>query len=204
MSMQTAHLFLSYPASWTTCCCSVYVNSLEPERFAFKIKLIISKLTWRINILSISSVFTLKSLLMICQLWFWYGTVSLGNKNSYYLNQCCPDFQRHMDSLGRNWSLQWRHNEHDSVSNHQRLDCLLNCLFWPRSKKTSKLRVTGLCGWNSPVTGEFHAQRASNAENVSIWWRHHVNTLRSEHKRSIFSNDHFQINFLERKQFCLD
>ena len=22
-------------------------------------------------------------------------------------------------------------------------------------------------------TGEFPAQRASNAENVSIWWRHH-------------------------------
>ena len=22
-------------------------------------------------------------------------------------------------------------------------------------------------------TGEFHAQRVSNAENVSIWWRHH-------------------------------
>ena len=30
-----------------------------------------------------------------------------------------------------------------------------------------------LCGGNSPVTGEFPAQRASNAENVSIWWRHH-------------------------------
>ena len=27
---------------------------------------------------------------------------------------------------------------------------------------------------NSPVTGEFPAQRASNAENVSIWWCHHV------------------------------
>ena len=26
----------------------------------------------------------------------------------------------------------------------------------------------------SPVTGEFPAQRANNAENVSIWWRHHV------------------------------
>ena len=26
-----------------------------------------------------------------------------------------------------------------------------------------------------PVTGEFPAQRASNAENVSIWWRHHEN-----------------------------
>ena len=41
-------------------------------------------------------------------------------------------------------------------------------------EKTSKLRVTGLCVWNSPGTGEFHAQMASNAENVSIWWRHHV------------------------------
>ena len=37
-------------------------------------------------------------------------------------------------------------------------------------------RVTGLCAGNSPVTGEFHAQRASNAENVSIWWRHHDET----------------------------
>ena len=44
-----------------------------------------------------------------------------------------------------------------------------------RSKKTSKLRVTDFCAGNSPVTGEFHAQMASNAENVSIWWRHHVN-----------------------------
>ena len=41
-------------------------------------------------------------------------------------------------------------------------------------KKTSKLRVTGLCAVNSPVSGEFPAQMASNAENVSIWWRHHV------------------------------
>ena len=41
------------------------------------------------------------------------------------------------------------------------------------SKKILKLRVTGLCAENSPVTGEFIAQRASNAENVSIWWRHH-------------------------------
>ena len=42
-----------------------------------------------------------------------------------------------------------------------------------KSKKTSnsKLRVTGLCAGNSPATGEFPAQRTSNAENVSIWWR---------------------------------
>ena len=31
-------------------------------------------------------------------------------------------------------------------------------------KENSKLRVTGLCGGNSPVTGEFPAQRASNVE----------------------------------------
>ena len=42
-----------------------------------------------------------------------------------------------------------------------------------RWNKTSKLRVPGLCEGNSPVTGEFPAQRASNAENVPIWWRHH-------------------------------
>ena len=40
-------------------------------------------------------------------------------------------------------------------------------------KKTSKFRVTGLCAGNSPGTGEFPAQKASNAENVSIWWCHH-------------------------------
>ena len=38
---------------------------------------------------------------------------------------------------------------------------------------TSKPRVTGLCVGNSPVTGEFPAQMASNAENISIWWRNH-------------------------------
>ena len=43
-----------------------------------------------------------------------------------------------------------------------------------RSKKTSMLRVTGLCVGNSPGTGEFPAQIASYAENVSIWWRHHA------------------------------
>ena len=70
-------------------------------------------------------------------------------------------------------TLQWRHIECDGVSNHRQLECLHNRLFWRRSKKISKLRVTGLCEGNSPVTGEFPAQIASNVENVSIWWRHH-------------------------------
>ena len=41
------------------------------------------------------------------------------------------------------------------------------------TKKTSKLCVIGLSKGNSPVTGEFPAQKASDAEYVSIWWRHH-------------------------------
>ena len=52
-------------------------------------------------------------------------------------------------------TLQWRRIERDGV------------------KKTSKLRVTGPCAGNLPVAGEFHAQKASNAEFFSIWWRHH-------------------------------
>ena len=49
------------------------------------------------------------------------------------------------------YTLQWRHNEHDGVSNHQHHDRLLNRLFSRRSKKPSKLRVTGLCAGNSSV-----------------------------------------------------
>ena len=45
-----------------------------------------------------------------------------------------------------------------------------------RSKKTSKLRVTGFCERNSPGT----SQRSSNAVNVSIWWRLHEGTARFE------------------------
>ena len=54
--------------------------------------------------------------------------------------------------------LQWRYNGRNGVSNHQPHECLLNRLFRRRSRKTSKLRATGLCAGNSPVTGEFPAQ----------------------------------------------
>ena len=79
-------------------------------------------------------------------------------------------FYKHMTHIGYgySWTLHWRHNDHhDGVSNHQPRHCLLNGLFRRRSKKTLKLRVTDLCTVNSPGTG------ASNAENVSIWWRLH-------------------------------
>ena len=77
-------------------------------------------------------------------------------------------------------TLQWRHDERDGVSNHRRLYCLLNRLLRPRSKKTSKLRVTGLCKEKPLVTGGFPSQRASKAENISIWWRHHEGSCRND------------------------
>ena len=83
-------------------------------------------------------------------------------------------------------ALQWRYNDRDGVSNHRRLDCLLNGLFRYRSKKTSKLRVTGLYDGNSPVTGVFPAQSASN---VSIWWRHHGTAVSGIHSINAISSD---------------
>ena len=71
-------------------------------------------------------------------------------------------------------TLLWRHNGCDGTSNHHPHECLLNRSFMRRAKKTSKLRVTGLCAGNSPGTGELPAQMASNVENVFIWWRHHA------------------------------
>ena len=79
----------------------------------------------------------------------------------------------HWQHAVSSWTLRWRYNEHDGVSNHLRLNCLHKLLFRRRSKKTSKLRVTGLCAGNPPVTGGFPSQRASHTENVFIWWRHH-------------------------------
>ena len=85
----------------------------------------------------------------------------------------------HLKHKAHTESSQWRHNGRDGVSNHQPRDCLLNLLYRHGSKNTLKLRVTGLCAGNLPVTGEFPAWKANNAENVSIWWRHHGSDLSS-------------------------
>ena len=80
-------------------------------------------------------------------------------------------------------------NGRDGVSNHQSHHCLFNCLFIERrSKETLKLRVTGLCAGNSPVTGEFSAQMANNAEDVSIWWRHHARRITTNPQYGVLSN----------------
>ena len=70
-------------------------------------------------------------------------------------NQPCKEY---CPAVGCSTS-QWCHNERDGVSNHWRFDCLLNCLFRHRSKKTTKLRslafVRGIHWWpvDSPQKG---------------------------------------------------
>ena len=60
---------------------------------------------------------------------------------------------------------------------YQTVDAQKEEVFFPdlliTLRRYAKLRVTGLCVGNSPGTGEFPAQMAGNAENISIWWRHH-------------------------------
>ena len=87
-------------------------------------------------------------------------------------------------------SLQWRHNERDGVLKHRRRDWLHNRLFRRRSKKTSNLGVTGLRERNSPVTGDFPPQRVSNAENVSIWWRHDIHNVTASLRRTVVRSWH--------------
>ena len=89
------------------------------------------------------------------------------------------------------WALHWCHDGRDGVSNHQPHDCLLNRLFRRRSKKTSKLRVTDLSVGNSPVTGEFPAQMAGSAENVSILWRHHGDNALMQEAREMITSVEF-------------
>ena len=60
------------------------------------------------------------------------------------------------------------------VPNHRSFDCIFNSLCGPTSKKQQKSPLLALCERNSLVTGEFPAQRASNARKASIWWRHHA------------------------------
>ena len=99
-------------------------------------------------------------------------------------------------------SSQWRHNKHNGILNPWRLHCLLNCWFRCRSKKTLKLRTTGICEGNSPVTGEFPSQKASKVENVSIWWHHHAMAIagttlvvRLSHCQVSASPDSMEISF---------
>ena len=97
-----------------------------------------------------------------------FGSYNVMIVDVYWSALCLVQVAKPLISVSRvKKTFKWgRHNECDCVSKHRRLDGLLNHLFGRRTKKSSKLRVTGLCEGNSPMTGEFPSQRASNAKNV--------------------------------------
>ena len=78
-------------------------------------------------------------------------------------------------SYFRRWklhtSLQWRHNERGGVSNHPLIAQLL---------VHAKVKENIKAPRHWPLCGEFTGDRwiprtkSSNAENASIWWRHHA------------------------------
>ena len=125
--------------------------------------------------------------------------ISMGFIHSYYSGLLHWHWGNYViflvPTLYSNTPLQWRHNGRDSISNHQPHDCLLNRLLRRRSRKTSKLRVTGLCVGNSPGTSEFPAQMASYGENVSIWWYHHFTDLnKSQLSMNVLNNSWVELN----------
>ena len=75
-------------------------------------------------------------------------------------------------------TLQWRHTGPHGVSNHQPHHCLINRFIQAQIKEN----ITALRHWPlwGEYSGEFPAQMASNAENVSIWWRHHDLVCKTE------------------------
>ena len=78
---------------------------------------------------------------------------------------------------------------------------------WTHIKETSKSALLALCELNSPVTGEFPTQRASNAEKTSIWWRHHawVISFLYKKKSNLIGNSfsfHSNYNEVITTKFC--
>ena len=118
--------------------------------------------------------------MIFSSMFFWHFIISnmflLTTKHNLRWQPRSGEMSKHFESYAKSYAslvpvpLQWRHNERDGVSNHRRIDRLLN-RFKRRSNDTSKLCVTSLCEGNPPVNGGFPAKRASNAETAFIWWR---------------------------------
>ena len=116
-----------------------------------------------------------KDVMVVRPSYLYNGNPCTGKMTSLYWDGPLITFH----AVSRYNSLQWHRHGRNGVSNHQHHDCLFNRLFRRISKKTSKLRVTGLCVGNSPVTGEFPTQRASYAKKsfhlmTSSWNKAHT------------------------------
>ena len=105
-----------------------------------------------------------KSIAVIFYAWICQST----SLNKSLVKTCSRYDWYHWHDFGYVSTLKWRYNECDGVSNHRRLDCLLDHWFRCRLKKTSTVHVTGLCEGTPPVTDGFPSQRTTDAKNTSV------------------------------------
>ena len=96
-------------------------------------------------------------------------------------------------------TLQWSHNEHHGASNHRCIDCLLSFLFRHRSKKTSKLCVTGLCEGNSPDKGPVTRKMFPSDDGIMTdanggWNKTRIFTLCTRYTRHLIAWTVYMIN----------
>ena len=101
-----------------------------------------------------------------CLIQMTVQTASDGKDDRYFVST-----DSNQEYLALAITLQWRHNERDVESPASRL--FTQPFVQAQIKENIKAPCHWLCEGNSPVSDEFHAQRASNAESVSIWLRHH-------------------------------
>ena len=158
-----------FPKCWLSFICTLVKSITKSCRYAWCMHWI-SKMQVRY----VSKIIVLKGLCLFRQTFFPHSS-----SRDRACRLVCNSFEDQaplIKSMGTR-SLQWRHNEHNVVSNHRRLHRLLCRLFRCRSEKSSKFRITGLCEWNSPVTSGFPSQRDSKAGNLI-----HLMTLSCNHE----------------------
>ena len=93
------------------------------------------------------------------------GENDLATKAPQHKKVCCHGLVQVYIS-----TLRWRHYGRDGVSNHQPHDCLLNRLFRRRSKKTSKLRVTGHLMTSSDIGRKLPCHESTSAWRGLLPW----------------------------------
>ena len=153
------------------------------------------------------------------RLWLWYVTYSVTPipiKSSM--------FKTHWGRVTHICvgTFHWRHNELDGVSDHQPRYCLLTCLSRHRLKKTSKLRVTGLCEgkmfpfddviMNLTIIGEDNGLSPGRRQAI-IWtntailligpWGRNCNEILIGIHTFSFKKIHLEMSSVKWRPFCL-
>ena len=93
----------------------------------------------------------------------------------HIISYVCLYYVTEKMTIYQHWPTVTSYERH-IIWHHRQFDCLFNNLLklTKEEKKTSKPCSPGICSGNPPVIGGFPSQRASDAESVSMSWRHHV------------------------------